>query len=540
MPDRISPAAGAAPTLLESLRHWTGATGAAPALLYFDRTLSWDELDRLSDRLAGALQADGFRPGDRLAAMLQNMPQFVIAMVAAWKAGGALVTVNPMNQARELEAILRDSRPHSLIVLESLRGLADPVCAKLGEAAPHLIGVADAAMQTRHDPRLFAKPAAYAEDDLARQIARGVPVHPVAVKPGEAALLVYTSGTTGLPKAAVLSHANIACNAREIAGWYGLDSAPGPILGIAPLFHVTGLIGHVALALACGAPVVLCWRFDPSLVRDTVREHRPVFTIGAITAYVALMNLPDIGRADFTSFRAMVSGGAPVPPALVEQFRALSGHYIHNGYGLTETSAGVIAVPFGQEAPVDPDSGTLAVGVPTGTTRVWIADDDGNPLPIGEPGEIVIQGHTVAQGYWQRPDDTAAAMRQDGFRTGDIGFVDAQGWIYLVDRKKDMINASGYKVWPREVEDVLYTHPAVREAAVVGVADAYRGESVRAVLSLRVGQAIDPDAMRAWCRERMAAYKVPREVLVMDDLPKTSTGKILRRALRGEGAPGGG
>jgi len=520
-------------TLVDCLTTWARRMPDRPALLYFDTAITWSELDVLSDRLAGALQADGFQPGDRLAAMLQNMPQFVIAMLAAWKAGGALVTINPMNQAREVDGILRDSKPHTLLVLDSLMPLAASVCAAIGTEAPRLVGVADAAMQGRNDSRIFAADvSAGGQDGFTRLIDAAAAVHRAAVRGDDAALLVYTSGTTGLPKAAVLSHANIASNARTIAAWYGLDGEPGPILGIAPLFHVTGLVGHIAVTLACGAPLVLCWRFEPAMVRDAIREHRPIFTIGAITAYVALMNLPGIARDDFASFRALVSGGAPVPPALVEEFRALSGHYIHNGYGLTETSAGVIAVPFGSEAPVDPESGTLAVGVPTHGTTVWIADDDGNALPLGEPGEIVISGETVARGYWQRPDDTAAAMRADGFRTGDIGFMDAQGWVYLVDRKKDMINASGYKVWPREVEDVLYTHPAVREAAVVGVADPYRGETVRAVVSLRSGQAIDSAVMQQWCRQRMAAYKVPREFIVMDDLPKTSTGKILRRALR--------
>jgi len=253
-----------------------------------------------------------------------------------------------------------------------------------------------------------------------------------------------------------------------------------------------------------------------------------------MTAYVALTNVPGVTRDHFASFHTIVSGGAAVPPALVASFKELTGLYMHNGYGLTETSAGVIAVPAGREAPVDPASGTLAVGVPVSETHAWIADDDGHPVAIGEIGEIVISGPTVASGYWQRPEESADAMRADGFRTGDIGFVDAQGWVYVVDRKKDMINAAGYKVWPREVEDVLYGHPAIREAAVVGVVDAYRGETVRAVVSLRDGQALDGAAMQAWCRDRLAAYKLPREMLIVGELPKTPSGKILRKDLRGD------
>jgi len=217
---------------------------------------------------------------------------------------------------------------------------------------------------------------------------------------------------------------------------------------------------------------------------------------------------------------------------VVAQFRARFGHYIRNGYGLTETTSPTHAVPLGREAPVDPRTGALSIGVPVYNVRAWISDDEGRPVPPGETGEIVVQGPMVVPGYWNKPAETAAAMRPDGFRTGDVGFMDAEGWFYVVDRKKDMINAAGYKVWPREVEDVLYTHPAVREAAVVGIADAYRGETVKAVISLKPGQETTAEDIIAFCRARMAAYKYPRTVAIIDELPKTPTGKILRRELR--------
>ncbi len=216
----------------------------------------------------------------------------------------------------------------------------------------------------------------------------------------------------------------------------------------------------------------------------------------------------------------------------MEKFRAGFGPYIRNGYGLTECTAPCASVPPHLEAPVDPVSGTLAVGVPGPDTVVRIVDEQGAEVPFGEQGEIVVSGPQVVPGYWRRPDATAETFPGGELRTGDIGFMDEEGWLYVVDRKKDMINASGFKVWPREVEDVLYTHPAVREAAVVGVPDGYRGETVKAYISLRPGADTDPDALAAYCEERLAAYKYPRQVEILPDLPKTASGKILRRELR--------
>lgn len=257
-----------------------------------------------------------------------------------------------------------------------------------------------------------------------------------------------------------------------------------------------------------------------------------MYTVGPSTAFMALAAQPSVTRDHFSSFRMISSGGAPLPPALVEKFRASFGPYIHNGYGLTECTAPCASVPQGMDAPVDPVSGTLAVGLPGPHTVVRIVDDQGAEVPFGEQGEILVRGPQVVPGYWRRPDATAETFPDGELRTGDIGFMDEQGWLYVVDRKKDMINASGFKVWPREVEDVLYTHPAVREAAVVGVPDGYRGETVKAYISLRPGVDTDPDELAVYCKERLAAYKYPRHVEILPDLPKTASGKILRRELR--------
>ncbi|MFT4044375.1 MAG: AMP-binding protein, partial [Gordonia sp. (in: high G+C Gram-positive bacteria)] len=261
-------------------------------------------------------------------------------------------------------------------------------------------------------------------------------------------------------------------------------------------------------------------------------EHRPVFTVAAITAFNALATAPGATPADFESLRVLYSGGAPIAPAVGDRLEKIFGAYIHNIYGLTETNSPSHAVPLGTRAPVDPASGALSVGVPVFNTVVRVVDEAGEDVAVGEIGEFVTAGPQVVPGYWNKPEATAKSIPGGALHTGDVGFMDADGWFYVVDRKKDMINASGYKVWPREVEDVLYTHPAVREAAVVGVPDEYRGETVKAYVSLRDGVEATPEELISFCKEQMAAYKYPRSVEIVGDLPKTVTGKILRRELR--------
>jgi long-chain acyl-CoA synthetase len=508
-----------------------------PALIYFDRSLSFRQLDEMSDALAAFLIEHGFVAGDRLAVYLQNMPQFVIAALAAWKVAGVVVPISPMNQAREVNTILVDCQPHTLICLDYLY---DDIIARNEEVRRKGIRIVSTSahdLQSSNDRRILPDHALSQRtrdcvdlSDIFR--ARKRLSNRAPVRSDDLAFLVYTSGTTGVPKAALITHSNASINARSIVAWYDFPVHTGPVLAIAPLFHITGLVGHMALSWALSAPLILMFRFEPAVVIDAIRANRPSFTVGAITAYNALIHHADTTADLFDSFHALVSGGAAIPPSVIEEIRAKTGRYIHNGYGLTETSAGVICVPFGATAPVDPVSGALSVGVPAFDVHAWIADDAGEPVPLGQAGEIVISGPSVARGYWNKPEESNASMRPDGFRTGDIGFVDSDGWFYLIDRKKDMINSSGYKVWPREVEDVLVSHQAVYEAAVVGVPDAYRIESVYAVISLHPSIPFDLEDLKEWCRTRMAVYKRPREYVILDALPKTATGKVLKRELR--------
>ena len=505
------------------------------AIKYFDGTVSVAELDAQSTALAAGLLANGFQKDDRLAVYLQNVPQFLVAMLAAWKAGGVMVSVNPMNRSRELDYMLKDSGATVLLCLENLySSVAKDVVP--GTSVRTVITTSELDYQTRHDPRLFKdikRERSAGTVDMLELIAkhRGETVPDVTLAPNDVAFLTYTSGTTGVPKGARNTHSNVVFNSQAYRDWIDLSSDE-VILGVAPLFHITGLVSGATVSFLLPATLVLAYRFDPGVMLDCIREHRPTFTVGAITVFIALSNAAGVEPADFASLNKIYSGGAAIAPAIADAFQARFGHQIHNIYGLTETTSPSHAVPLGAATPVDPTSGALSVGVPIFDTVVRIVDETGNELPVGEIGELVTEGPQVVDGYWNKPEETAKSIPNGRLYTGDVGFMDANGWFYIVDRKKDMINASGYKVWPREVEDVLYGHPSVREAAVIGVPDEYRGESVKAFVSLKPGTTATPEEIQAFCKERMAAYKYPRQVEIVDELPKTVTGKILRRELR--------
>ncbi|RSS68692.1 acyl-CoA synthetase [Streptomyces sp. WAC06614] len=372
-------------------------------------------------------------------------------------------------------------------------------------------------------------------EDLVRVARQGhlAPADPPV--PERLALISYTSGTSGTPKGAMNPHTALTYNAaRQVTGHPIPEGAT--YFALAPLFHITGMVCELAACFLNAGTLALAHRFEPGVVLDAFLEHRPAYTIGPATAFMALAAHPAVTRDHFASFAVVSSGGAPLPPALVTRLRETLGLDLRNGYGLTESTAACASVPAHLHAPVDPATGTLSVGVPGAQTVVRIIDGHGAELPFGETGEIAVRGPQLALGYWGLPDATAEAFPDGELRTGDVGFMDEDGWLYVVDRKKDMINASGFKVWPREVEDVLYTHPAVREAAVVGVPDPYRGESVMAYVSLRPGATAAPAELSAYCAARIAAYKYPRHVEILPVLPKTTSGKILRRELRERGS----
>jgi long-chain acyl-CoA synthetase len=527
------------PTHADALSMWRASTGGSadrPFLYYFDTAVTMATVEAESDALAVALAARGLARGDRIALYLQNVPQFPIGLLAAWKLGAIAVPVNPMLKERELRYVLRDCGARAIISLQDLWNSVGRKAVE-GTAVDTAITTSplDYLGEREVPPTLdgierVRSPGAADLAVLLREHAGGRPA-PVTPGPDDVAVLTYTSGTTGEPKGAMNTHGNITFNASVYRDWIGL-TRDDVVLAGAPLFHITGLIGHIAVAMLVPMPMVLGYRFHPATINRLAERHRCTFTIMAITAFTAMANDPTISECNLSSLTKVYSGGAPIAPSIVERFEREVGPYVHNIYGLTETTSPSHAVPFGHRAPVDPVSGALSIGVPVFNTAVRIVDDDGNDLPPGEIGEIATSGPMVVPGYWNRPDATARTLPGGELRTGDVGFMDADGWFYLVDRKKDMIVASGYKVWPREVEDTLLRHPAVREAAVIGVRDAYRGETVWAYVSLRPGAEASPEELIGFCREQLAAYKYPRHVGVLPELPKNAAGKLLRRELR--------
>ncbi len=506
----------------------------ADAIRYYDGRITARELDELSDAFAVGILDSGFRPGERVVIFAQNIPQFVIAQLGTWKAGGIAVSANPMYRSRELTEILQDSGATVLVAMQDLyRDVASLVVQATDVRT--VITTSELEYQSANSGPLASTTPIECPDtiDMATMLAefRGQTPPPADLGPDSIAFLTYTSGTTGPPKGAMTTHRNVVFNAQTYRDWVGLDS-DDVILGVAPLFHITGLVGHIAVSLLTGAPLILMGRMDSTETIRTIEEQRTTFTVGSITVFIALMNVPDVQSDSLASLTKIYSGGAPIPPSTIRAFEEKFGHYIHNIYGLTETTSPSHGVPIGVRAPVDETTGATSVGVPVYDTVVRIVDENGDDLPPGEIGEIVTAGPQVVAGYWNKPDATAKDLPNGVLRTGDVGYMDSDGWFYIVDRKKDQINASGYKVWPREVEDVLYEHEAVREAAVVGVPDEYRGETVKAFVSLRPGTSATPEELITHCKARMAAYKYPREVEIMDDIPKTATGKLLRRALR--------
>lgn len=507
----------------------------SPAIHYFDTTISFRELDELSSALAAALIEQGFKPGDRLASYLQNVPQFPIAMLATWKAGGTMVSVNPMLKGREASTVLNDSGARALITLESLWG--DVARDIIGDTSVE-ISITTSELDFLGDqvPGLLAGSARRRDEsthDLVDLVEGSRGSSPAApdLKADDVAFLTYTSGTTGPPKGAMNSHANVVFNSRAYQTWGDLGE-DDVVLGVAPLFHITGLIAHIGLTFLSGAPLALFYRFDPEVALEVIESRKATFTVGSITVFISLMNADGAATRDISSFSKILSGGAPIAPATVEAYEKAMGAYIHNVYGLTETTSPSHFVPRGVRAPVDEESGALSVGVPIFNTMVRIRDDEDRDLPAGEVGEIVTAGPQVVSGYWNKPEETEHAIPNGELHTGDVGVMDAEGWFYVVDRKKDQINAAGYKVWPREVEDVIYGHEAVQEAAVIGVPDEYRGETVKAFVALKPGQGVEAEELIAFCKERLAAYKYPRQVEFLDELPKTASGKVLRRELR--------
>ncbi|NWL10294.1 acyl-CoA synthetase [Paenarthrobacter nitroguajacolicus] len=516
---------------------WRARVASSPntvALRYFDGTLTADQLDRASDALAVAFASRGTARGDRVGVYLQNIPQYAITLLALWKLGAIAVPLNPMYRRRELRRLVDDAGAVGIICADN--DIEETAQTLARGTVRWIISTSPLDFQSRNDPRVtksVRRVAPATQGDVAELIREFEGQRPDDVKLSrdDVALITYTSGTTGPPKGAMNTHGNVLAVSTTFSDWAQVASGD-VVLAVAPLFHITGAVINAVLSLTSDTTLVFTGRFHPEVVLEAFAEFGVTYTIGSITAFNAIAELPQASAAHFASVRNLYSGGAPVPPATVERFRERFGVYVHNAYGLTETTSGVIAVPPGAAAPVHTISGTLSIGVPLPNVVARILDPDGVPVSPGLQGELELSGPQVISGYWNNSEASRLALPDGRLLTGDVAIMDERGWVYVVDRIKDQINVSGFKVWPREVEDALYEHPAVHEAAVVGQHDDYRGETVVAFVSLKSGASATAAELIAFTRQRLAAYKSPRTVHIVESLPKTQTGKILRRELR--------
>lgn len=510
-----------------------------PAIIYFGRRITYGELDQFVDKFTTALQDLGVKKGDRVGIQLPNIPQFVIAFYGALRAGAVCVACSPMYKARELEHQLNDAGVQTLVVMDSLY--------------PIVQGIRD---RTKLRNVIATSPRDYLPP-LLRTLAplKGVKSHecpgaldfvslmkkygpnpkPVEVKPHDLAVLQYTGGTTGVPKGAMITHRNLVVNAAQCEAELPIRRGIEINVCVLPLFHIFGMTVAMNAAILTGTTMLMIPDpRDPRAILGAMSRHKATVFCSVPTMYVALINRPDIWKYDLTSVRACISGAAPLPVEVQKRFEELTGGRLVEGYGLTETSPVTHCNPLDDPKKNRPGS----IGIPAPDTDAKIADlETGTKdLKPNEVGELIIKGPQVMQGYWNKPDETKIALRNGWLYTGDIAKMDADGYFYIVDRKKDMIDVSGLKVWPREVEEVLYEHPAISEAAVLGVPDPYRVETVKAYVTLKPayqGNVTEEDIIK-FCKERIATYKAPRSVEFRDSLPKTLVGKILRRQLREE------
>jgi len=503
--------------------------------------LSYAELDQLTDRLAAGLAAMGLQRGDRVAIFMPNSPQFVIAFYGILKAGGVAVATNPLYTPRELEHQMKDSGAELILVMSNFyrtikqvqpnTPLKKVIVSRIKDYFPPVVRtVFSLFLEKKMGHRVELE----AGDEWFQQVlARHSPEQRprLALGPDDVALLQYTGGTTGLSKGAVGTHRNLVANTLQCRAWLSQTREGEEVTLMAiPLFHVYGLIVGMSLAVQVGSSMVMIP--NPRDLKDvltSIDKYRPTMYPGVPTMYNAINNHPDVlaGKYDLSSIKGCISGSAPLMRETKDRFEALTGGKLVEGYGLTETLVATHCNPiFGENR-----TGSIGLPFPGNDCRIVSLDDELSVLQPEEVGELVIRGPSVMRGYHNMPTETANTLRDGWLYTGDIAYMDKDGYFHIVDRKKEMIKPGGFQVWPREVEEVISQHPKVLEVGVAGIPDAYRGETVKAWVVLKPGESADAEEVRAWCKERLAVFKVPTQVEFRAELPKTMVGKILRREL---------
>jgi len=492
----------------------------AIATSLFGNDLTYKNLNETTNAVSHALIDLGVRPKDRVAILLPNTPSFVASYYGILKAGAFVVPTNPLYTPRELEYQLNDSGAETIITL----GLFFPTILAVKEKTKlkNIIIVPFGEIDTKGVPVIQFP-------DIVERYPKSEPR--ADIDPNDIASFQYTGGTTGFAKGAMLTHRNLVANVEQCCWWnpwFEASLGNQTTLCVIPFFHSFGMTVCMNLSIRLALKMVLIPRFDIDMMLAAIRDHKPNLFPGVPTLYTAILNHPDAAKYDFKSIEIMNSGSAPLPVEVMDRFESLTGGRIMEGYGLSETS------PVTHTNPLFGIRKTGSIGIPVSDTEAKIVDlEEGTrEMPIGERGEVIIKGPQVMKGYWNKPEETKVTLRDGWLYTGDIGYMDEDGFFYIVDRKKDMIIASGFNVYPRDVDEVLYEHPKVLEAAVIGVPDEYRGETVKAFVVLKPGETATADDIIGFCKQKLAPYKVPKIVEFTDSLPKTAVGKVLRKELR--------
>ncbi|WP_339206531.1 long-chain fatty acid--CoA ligase [Paenibacillus sp. FSL K6-3182] len=522
-----------------------------PAVHFLGKILTYRELHENAVNLAHGLLSLGIAKGDRVAIMLPNCPQAVAAFYGVLLAGGVVVQTNPLYVERELEHQLADSGAVAVITVDLLYARLSRVRGKQPESGP-LPQLKHAIITSIKDGLPFPKNLLYPLKQRKEGFRADIPYGsfgvvsykkllaakhtdmrlPDSAKGSDLAALQYTGGTTGTPKGVMLTHRNLVANTIQISTWcYKAEDAKERFLAALPLFHVFGLTVLMNMSVLRAGTLILLPRFEVETVLQTINQQKPTIFPGAPTMYVALIHHKSAAKIDFSSINVCVSGSAALPLEVQEKFEALTGGRLVEGYGLSESSPVTHANPVWEKRKI----GTIGIPFPD-TDAAVIDPESGERLPIGELGELIVRGPQVMRGYWNKPAETDQVLRDGWLHTGDLATMDEDGYFTIMDRIKDVIIAGGFNIYPREVEEVLFEHPAVREAAVIGVKDEYRGETVKAFIVFKEGWQVSSSQLDRWCRERLASYKVPHHYSFRETLPKTMVGKVLRRKLQEEEA----
>jgi long-chain acyl-CoA synthetase len=536
-------------TLMDIVRESAAQRPHHPALLFKGTVMPYAELERLSNTFATALVKLGVKKGDRVALLLPNTPQLILALLGTWKAGGIAVPLNPLYTEQELEFALRECGVETVLVMtryytkikaiQPRTNVRYVLATNIKEYLPPALRVLFTLLREKKEgDRITLEPGDLWLADLLNKHA-GAPRPKVAVRPEDSAIMLFTGGTTGTPKAAVGTHHALLISGMQIHAWFAnmLVDWEEPLMLNMPLFHVYGLAGVFATGLIGHAPLAVVP--NPRDINDmlaTIRKVKPAFLPGVPTLFIALLNHPKVqaGKASLKSLKLSISGAASLLADTKERYERATGGRIVEGFGMTESMMGAVVTPArGQYKPG-------AVGIPLPDIEIRIVDAETGEkelstcekgLPSCQVGEIIMRAPQLMKGYWKKPAETANAIRKGWLYTGDLGYLDEDGYMYIVDRKKDVIKPSGFQVWPREVEEVIASHPAVAEVGVAGVPDAYQGQAVKAWVVLRPGQKVTAGELRDYCRQKLAAYKVPKHIEFRASLPKSSIGKVLRRVL---------